>query len=135
MRTRYCLTSAKYNMTLDLLSETVTQDPISGAIVRSYTTTSKGVGCMVRDAMGTGSTERFGEIYENVDWLYADVSKSNGVDKEYRVTNIKDASGTLVWAESDGTATTFDVLGISPRIDAFGNHTEDRLLLKRSDSQ
>jgi hypothetical protein len=84
-----------------------------------------------------GTTERFSEIYENVDWVKATFPSGTSITKKDRVTNIS-SRGKLVWTneEADGNpATVFEVMGVTPVIDPFGQVLELSVLLQRSEVQ
>lgn len=89
-----------------------------------------------------GTTERFnGKIYDNSDFAHMILSSKYHLSKRDRITNVRTAkTGKIVWAEEEldtvnglYPATIFDILGISPLKDPFGNHIENRILLARVD--
>lgn len=134
------------------------QDPLTGQIVRvwrpfeslpdnpdtpEHDPTFREINCLARGIVDggirvAGTTERFGEFYENVDfvrlWVPADVL----ITKRDRVTNIKDASGQIRWLDEetlDGTrATVFNVNGVAPLFNAFNIMIEQYVLLERVES-
>jgi hypothetical protein len=63
------------------------------------------------------------------------------ITKRDRVTNIRNARGQIIWKEeemeNEGVykSTTFDVLGVTPVLDPFGNHIENYALLERAEVQ
>ena len=86
-----------------------------------------------------GTTERFSEIYENVDWVKATFPKGVPLTKRDRVTNIRNKRGKeLIWREEelDGSpATIFNVMGVTPVLDPFGQLVEQNVLLQRASVQ
>lgn len=89
-----------------------------------------------------GTTERFtskGGV-ETVDFVTIKFPKEIVLTRRDRITNIKDASGNLVWIEEEaeiykpGTEvpTVFEVNGVSPVLDPFGHHVENYALLSRA---
>lgn len=89
-----------------------------------------------------GTTERFGDMYENIDYVKMWVPPSVRISKRDRVTNIRDPRGHIMWRDeefSDPTdpndiaqATVFDVNGVTPLFDALNRHVESFVLLQRS---
>ena len=168
-----CMTSAKYTMLADVLRQAPTsddeepmvgewqtvQDPLSGEIVRVWvaaaddnpdtpTIEALTIPCEVRGIIEggirvAGTTERFGEEYENVDFIRMKFSTAYILSKRDRVTRIRDKrTGAVIWKEEelgidgvDFRATVFDVLGVTPIIDALGNYSENRALLERAQLQ
>lgn len=149
------------------------QDPLTGQIVKVWTpypaepnyypgyqqpgTVSNSKKVMVREnipciARGivdggirvAGTTERFGEGYENVDyvkmWLPANVL----VTKRDRITNIRDRHGRVQWLNEEYyvpgdpdtlRATVFNVNGVTPLLDAYNNVVEWYVMLERAETQ
>lgn len=134
------------------------QDPDSGAIVKRWednalttgTVESRG-GLIVADvplmARGVidggirvaGTTERFSDTYENVDWVKATFGKGTVITKRDQVTNIRNKrTRELLWREdeiSGAPATTFNVMGVTPVFDPFSRLVEYAVLLERSEVQ
>ena len=88
-----------------------------------------------------GTTERFGEAYENIDYVKLWVPANVILSKRDRVTNIRDPRGNIVWLDEEFTdpaidpnprATVFDVNGVTPLFNAFNRHTESYVMLQRS---
>ena len=88
-----------------------------------------------------GTTERFGDMYENIDYVKMWVPPNVRISKRDRVTNIRDPRGRIVWRDEefgDGPlgqppqATVFDVNGVTPLFDALNRHVESFVLLQRS---
>jgi hypothetical protein len=88
-----------------------------------------------------GTTERFDKEYNNVDFAHMWFPKRFIVTKRDRITNVRTArTGEVIWREEeldkvDGEypATIFNVLGVTPVKDAFGQWIENRALLARAD--
>jgi len=131
--------------------ETV-QDPDSGAIeivwVADEDSDTPGnqtlvINCMVRGVTNggiraAGTTQRFSDIYENVDWAIIQFPASVVLSKYDRVTNITNSRGDLIWREEEinqAPATVFQVMGSTPVVDPFGNHIENTALLQRAEVQ
>ncbi|WXW92546.1 head-to-tail stopper [Streptomyces phage Enygma] len=160
-----CLIGSRFNMRATVLRQSGTnpqenpgghwetvQDPDSGAIERVWVpdedSTTPGsqtlvINCMVRGVTNggiraAGTTQRFSEIYENVDWAIIQFPASVVLSKYDRVTNISNSKGQLIWREEEinqAPATVFQVMGSTPVIDPFGNHIENTALLQRAQVQ
>lgn len=89
-----------------------------------------------------GTTERFGDSYENIDFVKMWVPAGVRISKRDRVTNIRDPRGNIQWRDEEFAdpynpndiprATVFDVNGVTPLFNAFNRHTESFVLLQRS---
>lgn len=96
--------------------------------VKNYTRSILGGGIRV-----VGSTERFDTDYEDVE--YAKMRVPYPISKRARISNIRDEiSGNLIWkrVDQDGNEypIIFDVLGVAPVIDPFGEIVEYEVLIK-----
>jgi len=149
---------------LDLYGEwTNSQDPLTGEIVRVWvpfdepvdlpeTPENEGavsfgnIDCIARGIVDggirvAGTTERFGDTYENIDYVKMWTPASVRISKRDRVTNIRDPKGIIIWRDeeyADPTdplsipkATQFNVNGVTPLFNAFNQHTENFVLLER----
>lgn len=104
----------------------------------------KTVRCMARGIInntvsGGGTTEMFGEMYENIEYVRLWVPAGVKITKRDRVTNIRDRkNGKVLWIDEEfegGTRPTiFNVKGVSPILDPFNRHTESFVLLEKSDA-
>lgn len=128
-------------------------DPISGEIIRVWTedsdaTSGNGVqkiviNCMARGVTNggirvAGTTQRYSNIYENIDWVVMTIPKSVILTKRDRVTDISNATGEIIWTEEEiegNPSTIFLAMGSTPVIDPFGNHIESTCLLQRAEVQ
>lgn len=162
-----CLTSIRFNMKADILRQSVetevspgqwilTSDPDSNEIIREWQsgTTDQGTlsditddlesfSCIARSVVGSGAriagtTERFGELYEGVDYVLITFSSGVKISRRDRITNIRDAAGSIIWREEervDDAPTVFNVNGVNPIISPFGKHIESMALLQRIEGQ
>jgi hypothetical protein len=134
-----CLTSANYNMTADILVQTVVQDQKSKATtklwevdhqIRCYATS------IVTDAVSDDSDGKdFRFAYS--EWQFIKIRTGEKLGKRHRVSSIRDASGELIWTEMErnDAPTTFEVQGVTPRMDPFQNIIDYEVLLKRVEVQ
>ena len=139
------------------------QDPLTGEIVRVWlpyeepqdnpetpedesAVTLGTIPCIARGIVDggirvAGTTERFGEEYENVDYVKLWVPPHVKISKRDRVTNIKDANGHIQWLDEEYSdpaldetprATVYNVNGVTPLFNAFNTVTEQYVLLERA---
>lgn len=150
------------------------QDPLTGEIVRVWEPypdqpdnpdtpeidpTFKTIKCIARGIVDggirvAGTTERFGDTYENIDYAKLWVGPDVRITKRDRITNIKDRTGRIRWRDeeyeqinpnnpidlNDPTtynqylkATVFNVNGVTPLFNAFNVMTEQFVLLERAE--
>ena len=137
------------------------QDPITGEILRVWVPvdTDAGVGgvqpfsikCMARGIMtggvrAQGTTEMWGALYENIDYVTLEYSAGTIISKRDRITNIRTAkNGKIIWVEEEipttvsaaiyFAPTVFEVKGVTPMVGPFGDHTSNLAILERADAQ
>jgi hypothetical protein len=138
-----CLTSARYNLVVDIWTNVIRQDPDSGEIRQTYEELKTGVKCQFHGVLEggirvAGTTERFGNIYENVDWAKMEFGPNEPINKRSQIRNVRDLRGNIIWREEEyegSPPTVFDVQGVTPIIDGFGRHVESVALLQRHEVQ
>lgn len=134
-----CLTGSLYSMTADIY-EQITEEKKSGQIKRvwNYGTPVMSVSCDVAaitsgGLASLGSTERWAANYENIE--YANLWTTERLSKRYRVGNIRDGGGKLIWQNDSLVGVVFNVEGSVPLIDALsGEVTDFKSLLKMAES-
>lgn len=85
-----------------------------------------------------GTTERWSDVYENVDYVKISFPASVKISKRDRITNIRDPKGNIIWKEEEQPSappTVFNVMGVTPIVDPFGRHIESQALLERAERQ
>lgn len=133
----------------------VYQDPISGEILYDWKPTIDDPGtiedehallstfdCIARGIVDggirvAGTTERFGDTYENIDFVKLWTPATVIITKRDRITNIREAqTGKVIWnnEEDDGAPTVFNVNGVTPLFDAWNRHVENFVLLERANA-
>jgi hypothetical protein len=128
------------------------QDPISGEILNDWEpavddvntptvdeSTFSTFDCIARGIVDggirvAGTTERFGDIYTNIDFVKLWTPANVLITKRDRITNIRIRNGAVIWndEESDGLPTVFNVNGVTPLFDAWNRHVENFVLLERA---
>lgn len=130
------------------------QDEVTGEIIRVWVvddadpdtagTQERRIPCMVRGVIDggirvAGTTERYTPqgVYDNVDYAKMSFPANIVITKRDRVTNITGPDGTIIWKEEEWTnaPTVFEVMGVTPIPDPFGNLIENIALLKRAEVQ
>lgn len=148
------------------------QDPLTGEIVRVWTPFPDDVDtptvdesvvygtipCIARGIVDggirvAGTTERFGDTYENIDFVklwvpaHLTITTPDGIvetkiSKRDRVTNIRDKHGHIIWIDEEFSdpaetevprATMFNVNGVTPLLNAWNEHVESFVLLERAE--
>lgn len=131
------------------------QDPDSGEIIRVWQPNTQddpdtveneaadleSFDCIARGIMEggirvAGTTERFSELYEAVDYVLITYGKNVKLSRRDRITNIRQKNGEVIWVEEEtDTPTVFAVTGVTPIVDPFGKHIENRAMLERVEAQ
>lgn len=132
------------------------QDPLTGQIIKVWepfpdlpstpdvdeSITYRNVPCVARGIVDggirvAGTTERFSDTYQNIDFVKMWVPAGIKVSKRDRVTNIRDPKGNIVWRDEEysdpndvARASVFNVNGVTPLFDAFNRHIESFVLLE-----
>jgi hypothetical protein len=145
------------------------QDPVTLEIVRRWVPVGDNpstpnvnegsvlstIRCSARGIIGVGlraggTTEVWGDVYSNVDFVRIEFSPKTLVTKRDRITNIRDADGHIVWLEEELNpedtdsnpntpkifrATVFDVEGVTPVFGPFNTHMKNVAMLQRAEIQ
>ena len=159
-----CLTSSAYNMTATVLTQGVTQpdtegqwvskqDPDTGEIIRVWIEDSDSdtAGTQIRTinltARGvidgglrsTGTSEQFTRdgLHRALETIKIKFPAGTELNARDRITNIKNRDGIVLWKEEEfnNAPTIFDVMGVTPIMDPFGQHIENFAMLQRAQVQ
>ncbi|QGH76362.1 hypothetical protein SEA_DAUBENSKI_54 [Streptomyces phage Daubenski] len=160
-----CLLSSRFNMRATVLRQvgtnpqenpgghwTTQQDPETGDIIRVWVPDEDAdepgdqtlvIKCMVRGVTNggirvAGTTQRYSEVYENIDWATLVFPRSVTLSKRDRITNVSNGKGEIIWREEEiegSPPTVFLVMGVTPVVDPFGNHVENTALIQRAQVQ
>lgn len=139
------------------------QDPLTGEIIRIWKPfedkpddpstpdvvdpTFRTIDCLARGIVDggirvAGNTERFGDTYENMEYVKLWTPAKVRITKRDRVTNIRTPDGHIRWTDEEfddpldltpPKATVFNVNGVTPLFDAFNKHVENFCLLERAE--
>lgn len=132
-----CLPSSLYAMKVDIMEEIVVQDSTTFALDKTWTITSSRVPALIEPIQSQGATERasgksFKNEYSEHDLIYMTIGTR--LSKRDRVTNIRDATGRIIYTELEVTgepATEYEVIGEKLVITMFGSVTQYEYLLGR----
>lgn len=134
------------------------QDPLTGEIVRVWqpypdmpdtpdvdeSVKYLSIPCLARGIVDggirvAGTTERFGDTYDNIDYVKMWTPAHIRLTKRDRITDIRGVGGTY-WLDEEferpgipPKATIFNINGVTPLFDAFNRHIENFILLERAD--
>jgi len=129
------------SMSLDVYRQSETQDPDTGAIVRTWNY-YKTVQCHAKGVISNSATTRssdkqtFSNKYINDQVIQ--IRTAEKLTAREKITNIKDMGGNVVWQEIDfpnETPTVFEVMGTTPVTDPFGRVIAYNSSVKRSENQ
>jgi hypothetical protein len=129
------------SMQLDVYRQSEIQDPDTGAIKREWNY-HRTVDCHAKGVISNSATTRssdkqvFSNKYMNDQIIQ--VRTSDKLTMREKVTNIRDKSGNVIWAEINfptETPTVFEVVGVTPVTDPFGTVIAYNSSMKRSENQ
>ena len=135
------LIESTLNMKMDVYEVIVSQDENTGSLIKvwGYKTTTP---CLARGYISQtgrtgGSSEKVGERYENTERII--IETKYNASKNQRITNIRNEKDEVIWFElinnNYDTPTIFDVVGVTPVIDPFGQILSFNISAKRSEVQ
>jgi hypothetical protein len=129
------------SMSLDVYRQSETQDPDTGAIVRTWNY-YKTVQCHAKGVISNSATTRSSDkqIFSNkyINDQIIQIRTAEKLTAREKITNIKDMGGNVVWQEIDfpnETPTVFEVMGTTPVTDPFGRVIAYNSSVKRSENQ
>lgn len=136
------------------------QDPLTGDIVRVWVPatpddpstpdvnemTYDKTKCLVRGIIvggvrAAGTIENWDDIYKNTEMVNMWFPATKIITQRDRIFNIRNSKGQVMWKEEETgvggvfKSTVFDVLGVTPILDPFGNHIENYALLEKAEVQ
>lgn len=126
-----CLAAASYVMIADIYEESGTIDPETMEYERSYVLKKKDVKCYVFPYLdggirGAGTTERYTERYANDEFLR--IKTSEELRKDWRVANIRNRQGKLIYQEQlTGDPTVYNVQGSAPIVNPLTGGVDEWL--------
>jgi hypothetical protein len=135
------LIESTLNMKMDIYEVIISQDENTGALVKKWG--YKGTEpCLARGYISDtgrtgGSSEKIGERYENMERIIIETKYKSS--KTQRITNIRNSKDEVIWFElinnNYDTPTIFDVMGVTPVLDPFGQILSFNINAQRSEVQ
>jgi len=132
---------ASFSMLMDVYKQSDSQDVSTGAIKKEWNYI-KTVSCYAKGVISNTATARSGDRqvlgtkYENVQVI--EVRTNSKLSIREKITNIRTGNGENIWTELDypnDTPTVFEVVGVTPMTDPFGDVLAWSAVLKRSENQ
>lgn len=127
-------------MFVDIYRQTDSQDPNTGAIKKEWNyiqTLSCHAKSMISNSTARGADkQQLAAKYRDEQFL--EVRTLTKISLRDKLTNIRDQSNKTIWTELDypsETPTVFEVVGVSPITDPFGDILAYNTLVKRSEVQ
>lgn len=135
------LISSVLSMRLDVYRQSEIQDSETGAIKREWNY-HRTVDCHAKGVISNSATTRSSDkqIFSNK-YLNDQIIQVRTLEKltaREKITNIRDIKGNVIWAEINfptETPTVFEVIGVTPITDPFGNVLGYNSSMKRSENQ
>lgn len=140
-----CITSTSYTMKADIYKPTMTQDPQSGAVVKSWEY-EKTIDCVARGVLrkGVGENSTAVEVNNYLNILHSMVKLrcSEVIPSDRRVVKVRNDSSVIYLENqdpsSDGgfeSSTIFEPRGSTPLINFDGSVIEYETVLMRQEIQ
>lgn len=137
----YDLANSLLPFLMDVYVQADTQDESTGAIKREWQFT-RTVSCSANSTITNSSTrtaghaQSIGKRYLNEQMLQ--IRTIGRITLREKITNIRDAEGTVIWEETNfpnNTPTVFEVMGVTPITEPLGGVIGYNSIIKRSESQ
>lgn len=135
------LVESLLGMTADVYRQTEEQDPNTGAIIKEWNY-YKTVPCSAKGIISNSTSSRTGDRqvlnnkYQNEQFIQ--VRTIERLTTREKITNIKSSDNVVIWRELDfpaETPTVFEVVGMTPITDPYGEVLAYNSTLKRSENQ
>lgn len=128
-------------MRLDIYTQSDSQDENTGAILKQWNYIES-VDCFAKGVISNSTSARnsdkqsFDNRYKNEQMIQIRTVKKLNI--RHKITNIKNKNGSFVWTELDypsDTPTVFEVRGVTPISDPFGEVLGYNTIAIRSENQ
>jgi hypothetical protein len=132
---------ASFSMFMDIYKQSDSQDQSTGAIKKEWHY-SQTIPCYAKGVISNTATARSGDRqvlgskYENTQVI--EIRTSSKLSIREKITNIRTEHGEIIWTELDypnDTPTVFEIVGVTPMTDPFGDVLAWSAVLKRSENQ
>ena len=137
----YDLVDSVMPMLVDIYRQFDSQDPDTGSIKKEWQF-DRTVPCSAKGIISNSSSSRtvdkqiLSNKYTNDQILQ--IRTSDKITLREKITNIRDAQGTVIWEELNfptNTPTVYELMGITPMTDPFGGVIGYNSTVKRSENQ
>jgi len=137
----YDLVDSVMPMFMDVYKQFDLQDVDTGSIKKEWQF-DRTVPCSAKGIISNSSSSRTGDKqilsnkYTNDQILQ--IRTSDKITLREKITNIRDAQGTVIWEELNfptNTPTVYELMGITPMTDPFGGVIGYNSTVKRSENQ
>jgi hypothetical protein len=137
----YDLVDSVMPMFMDVYKQFDLQDVDTGSIKKEWQF-DRTVPCSAKGIISNSSSSRTGDKqilsnkYTNDQILQ--IRTSDKITLREKITNIRDAEGTVIWEELNfptNTPTVYELMGITPMTDPFGGVIGYNSTVKRSENQ
>lgn len=135
------LINSVLSMKLDVYRQSEIQDPDTGAMKREWNYI-RTVDCHAKGVISNSATTRssdkqiFSNKYTNDQIIQ--VRTYERLTSREKITNIRDSNNNVIWSEinfPNETPTVFEIIGVTPITDPFGNVLGYNSSMKRSENQ
>lgn len=135
------LVDSLFQFKLDLYVQTDEQDPDTGALKKEwnyYDTLDCSAKGIVSNSASTRSYDKqvIDNRYKNEQFI--ELRTAQKINIRHKITNIRNLKGNVIWTELDypsETPTVFEIMGVTPITDPFGNVIAYNTTAKRSENQ
>ena len=128
-------------MMLDIYAQTDSQDPDTGALIKEWNYVDS-MPCYAKGVVSNSTSARSGDKqtfdnrYHNLQMVQ--IRTVTKLSIRNKITNIRTKNGEVIWTELDypsETPTVFEVTGVTPITDPFGEILAYNAIAKRSENQ
>lgn len=128
-------------MMLDIYAQFDSQDPDTGAIIKEWNYVDS-MPCYAKGVVSNSTSARssdkqtFDNKYHNLQMVQ--IRTLNKLNIRNKITNIRTKNGEVIWTELDypsDTPTVFEITGVTPITDPFGEILAYNAIAKRSENQ
>jgi hypothetical protein len=128
-------------MKMDVYRQSDAQNPDTGAIIKEWNY-YKTLDCHAKGVISNSATTRSSDkqVFDNryLNDQVIQIRTSERLILREKITNVRDKSGNVIWAEINfptETPTVFEVIGTTPITDPFGRVIGYNSSMKKSENQ
>lgn len=128
-------------MMLDIYGQVDSQDPNTGAIIKEWYYIES-MPCYAKGVVSNSTSARSGDkqVFDNRyhNHQMIQIRTIDRLNIRNKITNIRGKNGQVIWTELDypsDTPTVFEITGVTPITDPFGETLAYNAIAKRSENQ